>query len=43
MEDDENSDSFIRFNLCAINGGNTYFNLCNLLRFVKKEVKKEIE
>lgn len=43
MDDEAESESFIRFNLCAINGGNTFFHLCTLLRGIKYEFKKEME
>ena len=43
MDDEKTSDSFIRFNFCAINGGDTYFKFCNLLKMVKIQCKEEME
>lgn len=43
MDDENESDKFIRFNLCAINGADSYFRLRTILNAVKSELKKEME
>ncbi len=40
MDDENESEKFIRFNLCAINGGDEYFKLRTILKVVKAECKE---
>lgn len=43
MDDESKSEKFIRFNLCAINGGDEFFKLHTMLKVLKKEILQEME
>lgn len=42
MDDEKESDKFIRFSFCAINGGDEYFKLQMIMKVIKVEFKEEM-